>query len=120
MTWARPDARSAERARSPSAPAMGGLSARQARARRALKGLCPRAEALFGAVDDTVLTAARPALATLGLFFICVAIWPKPGARSRAFMIAMSLVFAAQYGWWRITQTLPPATYTFEYALALG
>jgi hypothetical protein len=75
---------------------------------------------LFGAVDDTVLTAARPALATLGLFFICVAIWPKPGARSRGFMIAITLIFAAQYGWWRITQTLPPAAYTFEYALAFG
>jgi hypothetical protein len=30
----------------------------------------------------------RPALATLGLFFICAAIWPKPVAVGRAVMVA--------------------------------
>jgi cellulose synthase (UDP-forming) len=75
---------------------------------------------LFGAIDDTVLAAVRPALATLGFFLVCLAIWPKPGARSRVFMIAVSLAFMAQYAWWRITQTLPPAALSFEYALALG
>ena len=75
---------------------------------------------MFGAVDDTVLAAVRPALATLGFFLICVATWPKPGAKSRAFMIAISLALMAQYAWWRVTQTLPPPAYTFEYALAVG
>jgi cellulose synthase/poly-beta-1,6-N-acetylglucosamine synthase-like glycosyltransferase len=75
---------------------------------------------LFGAVDDTVLAAVRPALATLGAFFVCAAIWPKPGARSRVLMIAVSLAFMAQYAFWRITQTLPAPAYTFEYALALS
>ena len=75
---------------------------------------------MFDAVDGTVIAALRPAFATLGFFLVCAALWPKPGARTRAFMIAMSLAFMAQYAWWRITQTLPPAAYTFEYALALG
>jgi cellulose synthase (UDP-forming) len=74
---------------------------------------------VFGVFDDTILAAARPALATLGLFFICAAIWPKPVATGRAFMVAGSLALMIQYAWWRITDTLPAPTYTFEYVLAL-
>jgi cellulose synthase (UDP-forming) len=70
-------------------------------------------------VDDPVLAAARPALATLGLFFICAAIWPKPIAAGRAVMVAGSLALMTQYAWWRITDTLPAPGYTFEFALAL-
>jgi cellulose synthase (UDP-forming) len=75
---------------------------------------------VFGVVDESVLAVARPTLATLGLFFICVAICPKPAGTGRAVMIAVNLAFMAQYAWWRITETLPPPAYSFEYALALG
>jgi cellulose synthase (UDP-forming) len=74
---------------------------------------------VFGVVDESVLAVARPTLATLGLF-ICVAICPKPAGTGRAVMIAANLAFIAQYAWWRITETLPPRAYSFEYALALG
>jgi cellulose synthase (UDP-forming) len=70
-------------------------------------------------IDDSVLAAAGPALATLGLFFICAAIWPKPVTTGRAFMVAGSLALMAQYAWWRITDTLPAPACTFEYVLAL-
>ena len=74
---------------------------------------------MFGVFDDTILAAARPALATLGFFFICGAIWPKPVTTGRAFMVVGSLAFMAQYALWRITQTLPAPSYSFEYPLAL-
>jgi cellulose synthase (UDP-forming) len=73
---------------------------------------------VFGVFDDTILAAARPALATLGLLFICGAIWPKPVTTGRAFMVAGSLALMTQYAFWRITQTLPAPSYSFEYALA--
>ena len=74
---------------------------------------------MFGLVDESLLAAARPTLATVGLFFICMAIWPKPVTTGRPFMIAVSLAFMARYAWWRMTETLPAPALTFEYALAL-
>ena len=74
---------------------------------------------MFGVIDESFLAAARPTLATLGLFFICVAIWPKPVTTGRTFMVVVSLAFMTQYAWWRITQTLPAPALSFEYALAL-
>ena len=74
---------------------------------------------MFGVVDDTILMAARPALATFGAFFVCAAIWPKPVATGRAFMVAGSFAMMAQYAWWRTTETLPAPAFSFEYGLAL-
>jgi hypothetical protein len=74
---------------------------------------------VFGVIDDSVLAALQPALVTLGLFFVCAAVWPKPVTTGRAFMVAGSVALMAQYVWWRITDTLPAPAYTFEYALAL-
>jgi cellulose synthase (UDP-forming) len=70
-------------------------------------------------VDDSILAAVQPALATLGLFFICAAIWPKLVATGRAFMVAGCFAVTAQYAWWRVTETLPAPALSFEYALAL-
>jgi cellulose synthase (UDP-forming) len=70
-------------------------------------------------VDDSVLAAIEPALAALGLFFICAAIWPKPVKVGRVVMVASSLAMMTQYVWWRVTDTLPAPGYTFEFALAL-
>jgi cellulose synthase (UDP-forming) len=75
---------------------------------------------MFGVVDESLLAAARPTLATIGLFFICMAIWPKPVTTARIPMIAVSFAFMAQYAWWRTTETLPAPALTFEYALALS
>jgi len=75
---------------------------------------------VFGVIDDSVLAALQPALVTLGLFFVCAAIWPKPIATARAFMIAGSFAMMTQYAWWRITETLPAPAFSFEYALALA
>ena len=74
---------------------------------------------MFGVVDDTILAAARPALATLGVFLVCAAMWPKPVATGRAAMVAGSFAMMAQYAWWRITETLPASAFSFEYGLAL-
>ena len=74
---------------------------------------------MFGVVDEIMLAAARPTLATLGLFFICAAIWPKPVAVGRAFMVIGSFAMMSQYAWWRMTETLPAPTLNFEYGLAL-
>ena len=74
---------------------------------------------MFGVFDDSALAALEPALVTLGIFFVCAALWPKPVATARAFMIAASCAMMTQYAWWRITETLPAPAYTFEYALAL-
>jgi cellulose synthase (UDP-forming) len=74
---------------------------------------------VFGVVDDSVLAAIQPALVTVGLFFVCAAVWPKPVATGRAVMIAGSLAFMAQYAFWRITDTMPAPALSFEYALAL-
>src|SRR5258708_39587063 len=74
---------------------------------------------MFGVVDESLLAAARPTLAALGLFFICMAIWPKPVTTARIPMIVVSFAFMAQYAWWRTTETLPAPALTFEYALAL-
>ena len=70
-------------------------------------------------VDGSILAALQPALAALGLFFICAAIWPKPVAAGRAFMVAGCIAVTAQYVWWRITETLPAPALSFEYALAV-
>ena len=74
---------------------------------------------MFGVLDDSVLAAFEPALATLGLFFVAAAIWPKPVAAGRLVMAAGSLALMAQYAWWRITDTLPAPAFSAEYALAL-
>jgi cellulose synthase (UDP-forming) len=66
-----------------------------------------------------MLAAASPALATLGFFLLSAAIWPKPVATGRAFVVAGSFALMIQYTWWRIAETLPPAAFSFEYALAL-
>ena len=74
---------------------------------------------MFGVLDNSVLAAIEPALVTLGVFFVCAALWPKPVATGRAFMIAGSFAMMTQYGWWRITETLPSPAFNFEFALAL-
>jgi cellulose synthase (UDP-forming) len=74
---------------------------------------------MSGLLDASVLAALEPALATLGLFFVAAAIWPKPVAAGRLVLAAGSLALMAQYAWWRITQTLPAPGPTPEYALAL-
>ena len=74
---------------------------------------------MFGVLDDSVLVAIEPALVTLGVFFVCAALWPKPVAAGRAFMVAGSFAMMTQYSWWRITQTLPAPAFNFEFALAL-
>ena len=74
---------------------------------------------MFGVVDDTILAAARPALATLGVFLVCAAMWPKPVTTGRAAMVAGSFAMMAQYAWWRITETLPASAFSFEFGLAL-
>src|ERR1700722_10034534 len=120
MTWARPGARSGEPERSRSETSVGNPRAREAATPvRISRARFPRAEAVLAFVDDSALATARPALATLGLFFICAAIWPKPATTGGAFMVAGSLALMAQYAWWRITDTLPAPAYTFEYVLAL-
>ncbi len=73
-----------------------------------------------GIADSAFLSALTPTIVALGLFLIAVAVWPKPTAIARPVMIAISLAFMAEYGWWRITATLPPPGLSFEYALALG
>ena len=74
---------------------------------------------MSGLLDASILAALEPALATLGLFFVAAAIWPKPVAAGRMVLAAGSLALMAQYAWWRITQTLPAPGPTPEYALAL-
>jgi cellulose synthase (UDP-forming) len=74
---------------------------------------------VFGAIDESLLAAAQPTLATVGLFLICMAIWPRPETTARIPMIVVSSAFMAQYVWWRISETLPLPALTFEYALAL-
>ena len=73
---------------------------------------------MFGAIDDTVLAAVEPALVTLGVFFVCAALWPKPVATGRVFMVAGSFAMMTQYAWWRATETLPAPAFSFEFALA--
>ena len=75
---------------------------------------------MFGVIDDSVLAALQPALVALGLFFVCAAVWPKPVAIARPFMVAGSFAMMTQYAWWRITETLPAPAVSFEYALALA
>ena len=75
---------------------------------------------MFGVIDDSVLAALQPALVTLRLFFVCAAVWPKPVAIARAFMVAGGFATMTQYAWWRITETLPAPGVSFEYALALA
>jgi len=75
---------------------------------------------VFGVIDDSVLAALQPALVTLRLFFVCAAVWPKPVAIARAFMVAGGFATMTQYAWWRITETLPAPGVSFEYALALA
>jgi cellulose synthase (UDP-forming) len=75
---------------------------------------------VFGVIDDSVLAALQPALVTLGLFFVCAAVWPKPVAIARAFMVADSFAMMTQYAWWRITARLPAPAVSCEYALALA
>jgi cellulose synthase (UDP-forming) len=75
---------------------------------------------VFSVLDESFLAAFQPTLATIGLFFICIAIWPKPATTARIFMISVSFAFMAQYAWWRIADTLPAPALTFEYALALS
>ena len=72
-----------------------------------------------GVVDDPVFIALTPALITLGLFIFAAAIWPKPTAASRPLMLAIGAALMANYAWWRLSQTLPPAALTGEYAIAL-
>ena len=72
-----------------------------------------------GFLDDFVLAAIEPALMTLGAFFVCAALWPKPVTTGRALMIAGSFAMMTQYAFWRITETLPPLAFNFEFALAL-
>jgi cellulose synthase (UDP-forming) len=73
---------------------------------------------VFAVIDDSVLAAIEPALVTLGVFFLCAALWPKPVATGRAFMVAGSFAMMTQYTWWRITETLPAPALNFEFALA--
>src|SRR5258708_33785488 len=120
MTWARLDVRSGEPERSHSETRTPlPLTRKAVRVAHISWAPFPRAEAVLAFVDDSVLSAARPALATLGLFFICAAIWPKPVTAGRAVMVAGSLALMTQYAWWRIADTLPAPGYTFEFALAL-
>jgi cellulose synthase (UDP-forming) len=70
-------------------------------------------------LDNSFLAAIEPALVTLGVFFVCAALWPKPVATGRAFMVAGSFAMMTQYAWWRITDTLPAPAFSFEFALAL-
>ena len=70
-------------------------------------------------VDDPVFIALTPALITFGLFLIAAAIWPKPTAASRPLMLAIGAALMANYAWWRVSQTLPSAAFTGEYAIAL-
>ena len=70
--------------------------------------------------DDPVITALTPTLIALGLYLAGVAIWPRPTAPSRPLMLSISAAFMAQYTWWRITETLPPAAFNFEYVIAIG
>ena len=69
--------------------------------------------------DSSFLAAVEPALVTLGVFFVCAALWPKPVATGRVVMVAGSFAMMTQYAWWRITETLPAPAPSFEYALAL-
>jgi cellulose synthase (UDP-forming) len=74
---------------------------------------------VLGVIDESLLAAVEPALVTLGFFFVCSALWPKPGATGRVFMVAGSYAMMTQYEWWRITETLPAFAFSAEYALAL-
>src|ERR1700722_7183288 len=121
MAWARRGARSGEREPSLSDPTMRlPLRRRMQTAASSRIAADSRAETMFGVVDESLLMAARPTLATLGLFFICMATWPKPVTTARIPMIVVSFAFMAQYAWWRTTETLPAPALTFEYALALS
>jgi cellulose synthase (UDP-forming) len=70
--------------------------------------------------DDYFLAALQPVLVTLGLFFVCAAVWPKPVAAGRVFMVAGSFAMMAQYTFWRVTETLPGPAVSVEYALAVA
>ena len=67
-----------------------------------------------------ILLALTPAFLACGLFLIIAALWPKPTNASRPIVIAVSLAMMAQYAWWRITATLPVASFSLEFALAFG
>ena len=69
---------------------------------------------------DPVLSALIPALLAYGLFLVVAALWPKPTAASRPIVIAISLAFMVEYGFWRVTSTMPAPAMSLEYALALG
>jgi cellulose synthase (UDP-forming) len=70
--------------------------------------------------DDPVVTALTPTLIAFGLYLAGVAIWPRPTALSRPLMLSISAALTVQYTWWRITETLPPAALSVEYAIAIG
>src|ERR1700735_2916886 len=121
MAWARPGARSAEREpslldpttpRNPRAPEAAKLA-------RISKVQFPEADPVLALLDTSVLPALAPTLVTLGVFFVCAALWPKPVATGRVFMVAGSFAMMTQYAWWRITETLPAPAFSFEFALAL-
>src|SRR3984885_4363247 len=120
MAWGRPGARSGEPARSPLETGLRNPHAREAaKPIRISKVRFPKADPVLALVDDSVLAALEPALVTLGVFFVCAALWPKPVATGRAFMVAGSFAMMTQYAWWRITETLPAPAINFEFALAL-
>ena len=74
---------------------------------------------MFNGIDDLWMTALAPSFVVIGLSLIATSIAPRPTPRSRALMLFVSAAFMAKYAWWRTTQTLPAASFSAEYAIAI-
>ena len=74
---------------------------------------------MLSAIDDQWITALSPSIVVVGLFLVAAAIAPRPTPTSRSAMLLISAAFMANYAWWRTTQTLPRASVSAEYAIAI-
>ena len=74
---------------------------------------------MLNGIDDLWLAALSPSIVVVGLFLIATAIAPRPTSTTRVAMLLVSGAFMAKYAWWRTTQTLPAASVSAEYAIAI-
>lgn len=70
-------------------------------------------------IDERWIDALTPSVIVVALSAIATAIAPRPTPASRAVILLISAGFMANYAWWRLTQTLPAARFSAEYAVGI-
>jgi cellulose synthase (UDP-forming) len=68
---------------------------------------------------DPNIVAATPGLVTCGAFLAATALFPDPRGALRPFFFIVSAVLLCRYMIWRVTVSMPEASYTLDYALAV-